>query len=81
MTKFKSTIAGIETTVEAVPAGMDPTEFLKQQMDDCPLCRELRARGEEPSFHIGADLESRISRPTKPFPQRPRWRTMKRRAR
>jgi len=81
MTKSKTTTAGIETTIEAVPAGMDPMEFLKQQMDDCPLCREARARGEEPSIHVGEELLGRISRPTKPFPQRPRWRTMKRRAR
>jgi hypothetical protein len=60
---------------------MDPREFLQQQMDDCPLCREARARGEEPSIHVGPDVTSRISRPTKPFPKRPRWRTMKRRAR
>jgi hypothetical protein len=82
MTKLNASSSGIETTVQAVPAGMDPKELLEQQMDDCPLCLEARARGEVPEIHVagGDELIGRIRRPTKPFPQRPRWRMLKRRA-
>lgn len=70
----------METTIEPVPAGIDPMAFLKQQMDDCPPCRDARTRGEAPEIHVGEPVVARrISAPTKPFPQRPRWRNMKRR--
>lgn len=40
--------SGAVISVEPIPDGVDPAEFMRQQMDDCPLCREARARGEEP---------------------------------
>jgi hypothetical protein len=80
MTKNKTTTKSVHTTIQAVPAGADPMDFLRQQMDDCPLCREARARGEVAEIHIGETPIRTISRPNKPFPQRPRWRTLKRRA-
>ena len=65
--------------IEPVPEGVDPIEFLKQQMDDCPLCREARARGEVPEIHSGEALRTGVHRRRNTFPRRPRWRTFKRR--
>jgi hypothetical protein len=67
---------GFETTIEPIPEGVDPMEFLEQQMDDCPLCREARARGEVPTIRLGEELPH--ARPRNKFLKRPRWRTMKR---
>ena len=75
-----SDVPGIETTIEPIPEGVDPVAFLKQQMDDCPLCREARARGEVPEIHSGEELAAMVrrSRPSR-FAKRPRWRAMKKR--
>lgn len=36
--------------VTAIPAGVDPMEFLEAAMDDCPDCQAARARGERPQI-------------------------------
>lgn len=84
---------GVETVIERVPDGVDPAEFFRQQIDNCPLCQEARARGEEPQVHAGTgwptasdgNIYSMTTRPIdqpsrrRPlFAKRPRWRTMKR---
>lgn len=73
-----------EITIEDIPPGVDPREWMRQQMDDCPLCKEARARGEVPLF---GDMESlhagmkQGARRQRIFGRRPRWRSLKRRAR
>ena len=73
-----SDVPGFETSIEPIPESIDPMEFLKQQMDDCPLCREARARGEVPEIHTGAELMAKLPPQRRKFLRRPRWRTMKR---
>jgi hypothetical protein len=60
-----------DITIEPVPDGVDPEEFLRRQMDDCPLCQEARARGEIPQVVTVPQRRTR-------FPRPPRWRTRKR---
>ena len=85
---------GFETILEPVPDGVDPQEFFQQQIDNCQLCQEARARGEIPEIHSIVEwpadsdaarvvMTTELSdqrRDRKPlFVKRPRWRTMKRR--
>ncbi len=71
-----------EVTMEEIPADVDPREWLRQRMDDCPLCKEARARGEVPQF---GDMESlhevmkQVARSPRERWRRPRWRSLKRR--
>jgi hypothetical protein len=69
--------------MEDIPAGVDPNEHIRQQMDDCPLCKEARARGEVPRVYdremVQALIEDAVPRPL--FKRRPRWRNLKRYAR
>lgn len=79
-----------ETKIEDMPADVDPREYLRQQMDDCPLCKEARARGEVPQFgdaetlraimeDVARSHQASIRRP-RPWMRRPRWRDLKRKA-
>jgi len=73
-----------EVKVEDIPPDVDPREWIRQQMDDCPLCKEARARGEVPQFHDGALLRDAMDRATRRpsrFMRRPRWRSLKRHVR
>jgi hypothetical protein len=72
-------VPGVEITIEPIPEGVDPMELIKAQMDDCPLCREARARGEVPEFRTGEQVMAHARRQRYKFPKRPRWRTLKRR--
>lgn len=68
-----------ETKVERIPddAPTDPVELMQQLVHDCPECRALRARGEEPVVIDGRA----ISRTHSVFRRRPRWRDLKRKVR
>ena len=67
---------------EEMPSDIDPREFLRQQMADCPECAAALARGERPQFGHGPEIEAAladsIARRTV-FGRRPRWRDLKRR--
>lgn len=70
--------------IEDIPADVDPREWLRQQMDDCPLCKEARARGEVPLFGDGELLHEAMqtaARRQRLSMRRPRWRALKRHAR
>jgi hypothetical protein len=69
----------IATIIEPIPDGVDATEFLRQQIDNCPLCQEARARGEVPVIHSGEELTAMIRPRRNTLYKRPRWRTTKRR--
>jgi hypothetical protein len=71
-------VTNLETgavTHEEIPDGVDPTQFMKERMDDCPLCKIARERGELPI--IGTGPLPTMSRP-KRWPRPARWRTRKR---
>lgn len=70
--------------VEDMPSDVDVREHIRQQMDDCPLCKEARARGEVPQFFDGELLREAIDRAARRqrlSMRRPRWRTLKRHVR
>ena len=68
-----------EVKIEDIPDGVDPREWMRMRMDDCPLCQEARARGEIPYVASREELR-RINggAPRRQRWQRPRWRTLKR---
>lgn len=72
--------------MEDIPTDVDPREHIRQQMDDCPLCKEARAHGEVPQFGDGELLRTVLEsvarrRQRHTSMRRPRWRTLKRHAR
>jgi hypothetical protein len=70
--------------MEDIPADVDVREHLRQQMDDCPLCKEARARGEVPQWgdmELLREVMDRAERRQRLSRRRPRWRTLKRHAR
>lgn len=73
-----------EIEIEDIPAGVDPHEYMLQQMDDCPLCKEARARGEVAQLgdmELLREVTARIARRRRFSSRRPRWRTLKRNGR
>lgn len=66
-----------EILIEAIPDGVDPLEYMRQAMDDCPLCQEARARGEIPQTFVTLPIPHEPV-PRYRFARRPRWRTRKR---
>jgi hypothetical protein len=70
--------------MEDIPPDVDVREHLRQQMDDCPLCKEARARGEVPhevDMELVREVMDRAARRQRVSMRRPRWRTLKRHAR
>ena len=71
-----------EITIEPVevPEGevFDPAAYIEKVMHDCPECRAARARGETP---IVITPDSLPAKRDVVRDRRPRWRTLKRRAR
>jgi hypothetical protein len=70
-----------DITIEPVPAELahlPPAEMLERLMHDCPECRAARARGEVPKIVAVPPLPAKrdVIRD-----RRPRWRSLKRRAR
>jgi hypothetical protein len=63
-----------EITQQEIPEGVDPRKFMEQQIDDCPLCQEARARGELPIIQSGPLPTMRAP---KRWPSRTRWRKRK----
>jgi hypothetical protein len=84
---MKHTVTDLTTgkiTIEDIPAGVDPREWMRQRMDDCPLCKEARARGEVPhdvDIELVREVMDRAARRQRLSMRRPRWRTLKRHAR
>jgi hypothetical protein len=82
MPKETIRIGNQEITIEPieVPEGevFDPAAYLEKVMHDCPECRAARARGETPLVVANPALPAKrdVIRG-----RRPRWRTLKRRAR
>jgi hypothetical protein len=73
-----------KVTIEDIPPGVDPKEWMRQRMDDCPLCQEARARGEVPVFGDPEQLRNvmeNVARRQRMAARRPRWRTLKRKVR
>jgi hypothetical protein len=63
--------------VEDMPTDIDPAEYLRQQVHDCPECRAALERGEKPIWATPADLELvNRRRPRRDKPDR--WRKRKR---
>lgn len=70
-----------DITIEPVPAELahlPPAEMLERLMDDCPECRAARARGEVPTI---VELTPQPAKRDVIRHRRPRWRTLKHRAR
>jgi hypothetical protein len=63
-----------EVTQQEIPEGVDAREFMQQQLDDCPLCQQARARGEQPVIHSGPLPTMRAP---KRWPRATRWRKRK----
>lgn len=71
-------------TMEDIPPDVDPREWMRQRMDDCPLCKEARARGEVPQpgdMDLLREVMAHAARRPRVSMRRPRWRTLKRHAR
>lgn len=68
--------------IEDIPADVDPQEHFRQQMDDCPLCKEARARGEVPITFTAEEIRRAVAdarHERRSAWRRPRWRELKRR--
>jgi len=63
--------------VEEIPADVDPREWMRKAVHDCPECRAAMERGEVPQFGT-FDPELELPPPRPRFWRRPRWRTLKR---
>jgi hypothetical protein len=60
---------------------IDPQEYIRRKLHDCPECRAAMARGERPQFVSAEDLAEAVERARpRGFARRPRWRTFKRRS-
>jgi hypothetical protein len=68
---------GSEIEIEEIPPGIDPAEFVRRKIAECPECQAAIARGETPEIIHAVDLtrEQRQRHPL--FARRPRWRKVK----
>ena len=60
-------VDGFEYTIEPLPVSPDASAdeldaAMQQVIHDCPECRALRARGEEPMMISGRELKRRVRR-------------------
>ena len=79
---FQDPITGTIVEIEPIPPDVDPREFMRQRMQDCPECQAALARGEQPTFGDHHDLEQLVERRRAGHDvlgKKRRWRDLKRR--
>jgi len=75
---------GSIVSVEEMPADIDPREYLRKAVADCPECAAAMARGEVPQLGHGPEMQAALDEMMSTarrtvFGRRPRWRDVKRR--